>query len=320
MPKLLKHALAIRQKRESRQRNISQSKLTLERKGTSSSLNPASIPYAQSDTMTSEAADCHFNKKATSSTSINKLLPLCPIKNLGLPVSNYVSRRHSSCGTSTALERRHRRDACLSPDATLLAGRSTIKRAAHMIRTATVSVCVVSDGRTSPSARYIHDACRGVSASACTGATIMTARSGSKEGNLITSNDQTRSCIGISSNWTTSRAGVSTSTCAGATSSTRTKREGVSCVRASTHRSNGAPRSHTGVSMSGRAGVMSSARTGKEGVSCVSMITHTSKRMARSCAGISVSTQAGAMSCTGTEREVISCVSTSAHTIDGTTT
>jgi hypothetical protein len=69
-----------------------------------------------------------------------------------------------------------------------------MKRAAHMIKTAAVSVCAVSDGRAGPSGRYIRDACRGVSASAPAGAVSMSAQTGSKEVTLITSNDQTRSC------------------------------------------------------------------------------------------------------------------------------
>jgi hypothetical protein len=139
----------------------------------------------------------------------------------------------------------------------------------------------MSDGRAGPSTRYIRDACRGISASARAGATSMSAWTGSKEGTLITSNDQTGSRVSISSNWTTSRAGISTSACAGATSSTRTWREGVSCISASTHRSNGTTITRAGVSMSTCAGAMTSPGNGREGISCVSSITHMSEGMTR---------------------------------------
>jgi hypothetical protein len=91
-----------------------------------------------------------------------------------------------------------------------------MKRAVHMMKTAAVSVCAVSDGRAGPSTRYICYTCRGISASARAGARSMSAWTGSKEGTLITSNDQTRSCLGISCDRATSRAGISTSTCTGA--------------------------------------------------------------------------------------------------------
>jgi hypothetical protein len=287
--------------------------LTQERKATSLSLNPASIPNAQSDSVTSAAADCHFNKKATSSTSINILLRLCPIKNFSLPVSNYASRRHPSCASSAALDRRHRHhcDAYLSPGAAFFAGRSTIKRAAHMIRTAAVSMCAVNDGRTGPSTRYIRDACRGVSLSTRTGFSVST-------------------IAGAMSSAGTRREGVSHVSASTSDWTTRTR----SCVGVSASASAGAVSASTcvGISVSASAGAVSLAGTGREGVSCIS--TSGNNWMTRSCAGVSASACAGAVSAsaragisvstspcdmcsTGTRREGVSCISASAS--NGTT-
>ena len=186
MARLIKAELHRRQKLEAKNRQVSYSSLSSHKN------NDANLALPHCSGRTGAAADYRF-EKATSSTFINIILSLFCIKNVGLPMPNYVSRQLCSCGSSTALGKMRRRhcDPFLLPYAALFVGRSTIKTA-RMCSDGSISCKSVSASAVSASA------CAGAASSALTLAIAPT------DGRI-------------------SHDGIRVSTIAGATSSTGTR-------------------------------------------------------------------------------------------------
>ena len=175
-------------------------------------------------------ADCHVKKVIS---------PLFHIKNLGVPMQNYVSRR--SCGSSTALKRMGTRccDPFLSPYATLFA--STITTAGVREGGSCVSPSA-HEGLSSASAQAGAQEGGRVSGSTCKGLFSVSAHGRARVGGSGVSLSVSACTGGGSLFCVSARAGAHTSTCHGGGSlfsmSARAVR-GASCVSASAREEGG---------------------------------------------------------------------------------